>query len=393
MHNKHLKAPLTSALAAQGQLSLCLQHTLKRHNRDDLVFAIQETLLTQEHSAIIGILGDSGTGKSTMLKLMAGLIAGAKYQLFFNGKSYDNTLAHTNPCVYVSREAVLFEHLDVTQNILLGRSKGASSNTWPTHRDAELSFEQVVSKCGIAHLLTQRISTLSSGEKQRVQFARALLCNKPIILLDEAFSALDWASRLAMLQIVNELKNSTPLQFIIVSHSLKELAACCTCLYKLDKGGIVYKGNVDEMLGFLRQSGMADNHIASFSTLKAQFVEYDSSDGIAKWKLTDEGVSSEKLSAQYVFSNFDKAASTAHVNTHTFCIDADKISVAKTSDAHTSMLNALHGKVLSIEKGDKNVLLTLLVNGQHLRSSISKRSLQAMDIAVDDYLYAVFKAL
>ena len=359
-------------------IAINLKHTLNRPNRSDLHINVCANFC--ENKTITGIFGDSGTGKSRLLKCIAGLYSSNTFTLNIDGHEAQARPAHNNPCVYVGSEAVLFEHLSVVKNLKLIVNK-TSYGQAPL-----LSLRDAVKCAGIEHLLQQFPSSLSSGEKQRVQFARALLSNKPVVLLDEAFSALDWNARMGMINTVKQLNSTTSLQFIIVSHSLKELSYCCQNIIKLHQGEIEYSASIDKMLSYLSQ---ASHSSSMFSSFKLTFVDEDSSDHISKWYLHGE----HQVNAQCVYVSASTATGMQRSGLANLSIDANQVSLSRFNNSQTSMLNSLTGVVSEVLCHENDAIVTLKVDTQVLRASISLRSLHALDIHLGQKLYALFKAL
>jgi len=367
-------------------ISVSICHSLSRDNRENLAIMVEQSFC--ENNTITGIFGDSGTGKSALLKCMAGLLPQAQYKLRFNEKDYHALPAHLNPCVYVGSDAVLFEHLSVEKNLQLVINK-ASFNA-----ASEVALEDAIACCGIAHLLHQSPKSLSSGEKQRVQFARALLSKKPIILLDEAFSALDWSSRMRMIAQVNRLNTQSKLQFIMVSHSLKELSHCCEHIVKLHQGQIERVGKVDDILLYLANESQYAQYDSAlvFSALRVHFVKQNPIDNISQCRLAE----TQSQAAQFIYvnqlgpnaNNIKQADNEMVVN-----IDANKVSLSCYDNHQSSMLNSLKGVVSDIHIHKYDVLITLEVNAQFIRASISLRSLHALNIKLGMTMFAQFKAV
>lgn len=333
-----------------------------------------------EDKTITGIFGDSGTGKSRLLKCIAGLYSSSTFTLNINGDDAEIFPAHNNPCVYVGSEAVLFEHLNVVKNLKLVVNKTSYAS------EPIVSLRDAVKCAGIEHLLEQFPSNLSSGEKQRVQFARALLSNKSIVLLDEAFSALDWNSRMGLINTVKDLNSTTALQFIIVSHSLKELSYCCSNIIKLHQGEVEYSASIDNMLSYLSQQSFANS---IFSSLVLNFVDEDLSDHISKWYLQGEN----PVNAQCVYVSATTASGMQRNGLAKLSIDTNQVSLSRSNNSQTSMLNSLSGVVSEILCHENDAIVSLNVDTQVLRASISLRSLHALDIHVGQELYALFKVL
>lgn len=367
-------------------LSITSDYTLQREGRNALVFSVDESLNTE--LGIVGLLGESGTGKSTLLKIIAGLVPAAKYQLRYKDVFCNNTAAHLNPCVYVGSEAILFEHLSVDKNIRLARDKSSFEG------NAQLTMQEVCDYCGINHLLAQMPQNLSSGEKQRVQFARALMSNKPIVLLDEAFSALDWSNRIHMLNMLKEISTCTTLVFVMVSHSLKELSLCCSTLLTFDNGKVTQQGSVSDMLSYVAKQ---DAHAVYFSTLQVRYVAQDPHDKIIQWQLIDDENKAHTMECEHTFvytRNYKVLAQSLNSQAlHTLCIDADQVSLAKQSSYETSMLNRLVGTIVDLDESPSSVQVMLKVHGQVLRANVSARSMRTMKLVKGDKVFAIFKAL
>jgi ABC-type molybdate transport system ATPase subunit len=382
-----------------------LSHTIKRSSKQEIRFALEEQYAID--SKILGIFGQSGTGKSTLLKVLAGLIPSADYSLQVHGQDYENIPGASNPCVYVGSDAVLFDHVRVRENLTLVIKHSASS------QKSQIDMLQVVALCGIEHLLNQPILALSSGEKQRVAFARALLCGKPIILLDEAFSALDWSARLYFIGLLSKLKADYSFGFVLVSHSLKELALTCDDIWVLQEGKFVLQSVLDDALDKVlisstqrgdkaegRQENLPINGQTLFSVLNLKYRGVDPLDEqLEIWELPGDG----KHAAQQVIKRNQNRDASSISLTHdviAHVIDADKISLTHEQHLASSMLNRVLVIVTSIDEADsyradypKGVVVTMSANGQVMRSLISKRSYTTMQIKVGDSLFAIFKAL
>ncbi|EXI62345.1 thiamine ABC transporter ATP-binding protein [Mannheimia granulomatis] len=173
--------------------------------------------LMAEKGEKIAIVGESGAGKSTLLNLIAGFEKAEKGELFLNGENHTNTEVATRPVSMLFQDNNIFPHLSVEQNIGLALTPSLSLNTI---QKAEI--KNIASQMGIADYLNRRADQLSGGQKQRVALARTLLRDKPILLLDEPFSALDPKRRTELQQIVQKICQSRQLTLLMVTHQLEE---------------------------------------------------------------------------------------------------------------------------------------------------------------------------
>ena len=164
---------------------------------------------------VLSFIGDSGSGKSTFLKCLAGLEKINSGKISLNGLTIeDNNYSlpvHKRKIGYVFQDYTLFPHLNVKQNICFNLEKKFSKN-----------FESIVSLCKLKHLLNRYPHEISGGEQQRVCIARSLVREPDLILLDEPFSNLD--TRIKEV-ISNELQNiikKSKITTILVTHDIHD---------------------------------------------------------------------------------------------------------------------------------------------------------------------------
>jgi molybdate transport system ATP-binding protein len=369
---------------------------------------------------IVGVFGKSGAGKSTLLRVLAALektaieksnLDQAELKIHWQDKRIDKLPAEQNPCLLQTQQAQLFPNLTVLENLefVLKYSNWA--------KQTPFTIEQVIQWCGIEHLLTQPSISLSGGEQQRVNLARSLLCGKPIILLDEPFSALDWNARTQLLSLLVQLQHDYKLHFVIVSHSLKELALCSQHILVIDNGELVQSGSTTKLIDKLTHAS-SNSEISSasktdadagfsnqtrFSTLTltnpVALAEYH----LTKWQLSDgdknlviytkgsETTRSENKGSESAGSeskNLDNKSSKKLVT-----LDANRVSLSRQANLDTSMLNHLEANITDITHIEHLVLVTLNVQGQTLYAEISLLSFSNLNLQLGETVFAQFKAL
>ena len=167
----------------------------------------------------IAIIGASGAGKSTLLNLIAGFEQGHAGEIWLNGKNHTQTEPHLRPVSMLFQDNNLFPHLTVEQNLGLGIHPSLKLN-----HDEKQRVQHVASAVGLQAFLNRKPTALSGGQKQRVAIARCLLRDKPILLLDEPFSALDPHLRQEMLNLIDGLCTEKKLTLLLVTHQPSELA-------------------------------------------------------------------------------------------------------------------------------------------------------------------------
>lgn len=182
----------------------------------------------------IALIGESGAGKSTLLNLIAGFDTASRGSLSLNGENHLHTQPAERPVSMLFQDNNLFPHLTVAQNIGLALAPSLSLNASQAKQVAEIA-----AKMGIAELLPRRADQLSGGQKQRTALARTLLRDKPILLLDEPFSALDPERRIELQALVSSLCTERHLTLLMVTHQFDESRSLFTRRLDIQNGHIV----------------------------------------------------------------------------------------------------------------------------------------------------------
>ena len=178
-----------------------------------------------EPGQITAIRGQSGAGKSTLLDLIAGFLQPASGHVRIDGQDVTALPPEQRPVSILFQSETLFEHLRAARNVALGLPK-----TDPQRVASALA------EVGLPDVGRQRAATLSGGQKQRVALARTLLRNKPVLLLDEPFSALDDETRATTRNLVQSLTRKQKWATVLVTHHADDIAAIADKTYRLENG-------------------------------------------------------------------------------------------------------------------------------------------------------------
>ncbi len=192
------------------------------------------------------IFGESGSGKTTVLRCVAGLergIGSVKVGGDYWQNEQQNIFLPTwqRPLGYVFQEASLFPHLTALSNIEFAVKRTNSSN-------ARERMETAIDLLGIRHLLQRRPAQLSGGERQRVAIARAVATEPRIMLFDEPLAALDFARKAEILPWLEKLRNELNIPMLYVTHSAEEVMRLADNLVVLQKGSLLAAGNIQDVL-------------------------------------------------------------------------------------------------------------------------------------------------
>ena len=169
--------------------------------------------LTLERGGIVTLSGPSGAGKSTLVDLICGFLQPSSGDILWDGRSILGLTPANRPVSALFQSGDLFDHLDVEMNIVLGLDpRGRPS---PAQR---AQVRAVLEEIGLPGFERRLPGQLSGGQRHRVALARDLLRDKPVMLLDEPFSALDTERRGEMADLVRQLTRSRGLATLVVSH-------------------------------------------------------------------------------------------------------------------------------------------------------------------------------
>jgi len=190
---------------------------------------------------ITGIFGASGSGKTSLLEVIAGLRRPAAGVVRVDGVTLTDAPAKVffrperRGVGYVPQDGALFPHLSVRKNLLFGHGEKQI-------RPTGLNFDHVSEVLEIASLVDRRIETLSGGEKQRVALGRALLAAPRWLLLDEPLAGLDAPLRDRLLPYFVRVRDEFSIPMIYVTHSPDEVMALCDDVLLIEQGRVEYQG-------------------------------------------------------------------------------------------------------------------------------------------------------
>ena len=187
---------------------------IKYHTLEGEISALQDISFGVKEGEFISIVGPSGCGKSTLLNALAGLLEPSTGEITINNQ----TVKGPTPLVgYMPQSDQLFQWRSIWKNVLLGLE--VQNKVTP---DTKEYAAGLLEKYGLKEFMHARPNQLSGGMRQRVALIRTLAINPEILLLDEAFSALDYQTRLLVADEVKQIINEEHKTAILVTHDIAE---------------------------------------------------------------------------------------------------------------------------------------------------------------------------
>ena len=191
-----------------------VQNIVKSFHREEVVKDLNFTL---EAHKTLSILGKSGCGKTTMLKIIAGLVEPDQGTITLNGKVINQELPGKRNIVYLYQEDLLFPHLTAFENIAFGlRLKKLPKE------EIRKKTEMMIHSLELEGQADKMPHQLSGGQRQRVSFGRAIITNPSLLLLDEPFGSLDAGTRQRMQGLFKKIVEEFRITSLFVTHDLKE---------------------------------------------------------------------------------------------------------------------------------------------------------------------------
>jgi molybdate transport system ATP-binding protein len=337
-----------------------------------------QAAITIQTPQYVGIFGPSGSGKSSFLRILAGLEKPAEGFLRVNGQPWFEPGRFVPPqqrrmaCVF--QDARLFPHLSVRDNLLYGRrQRRLPENT--------RQWQQLIDVLKLGPLLPLRPAHLSGGQQQRVAIGRALLSEPELLLLDEPLSGLDARARTEILAYLEEIHRARRLTTVHVSHDWHEIARLCDHVTVLADGQVVQNDKVAAVAQQLALSGSQLPEHAPVNVLDLPVVGWDQRRQLMQ--LQDDTLSLSMPSA-------DKppaAGTTVRV-----VLAATDIALARQAPAETSFLNAIACQIDAIHPARQGTHLVSLKKGHwRLLAAVSHASVEAMGLAPGQTVHALVK--
>lgn len=188
----------------------------------------------------LSIFGYNGAGKSTLIKIIAGFLYIKSGEVLINNINYTKKKSFDRPISIIFQENNFFDHLNVIENICIG-SKFLSHK-----KDKKIS--NIINSFNIKDIIYKLPDQISIGQRQLIPIARCFLRKKPILLMDEPFSALDFISKFNIMNLINKFCIENKITLIMVSHNFEDAKKITERSIIIKKGKIYWDGCTHKMI-------------------------------------------------------------------------------------------------------------------------------------------------
>ncbi len=213
---------------------------------------LKDINISVKNGHVIGVIGESGCGKSTMARVMAGMLPPAKGDILLDGKKLEGDL-HDRKLPELQKVQFVFQMADTALNPkqLIGNIIGRPLEFYHglKGREKHARVSEILEMVELPAAFASRYPMeLSGGQKQRINLARSLAANPEVMLCDEVTSALDSIVGANVIKLLTNLRDKTGVSFVFISHDLSTVASFADEIVVLYAGRVVEQGPTDEVL-------------------------------------------------------------------------------------------------------------------------------------------------
>lgn len=256
---------------------------VKRH---DSVLAVDHVSFAVYRGEFFSILGPSGAGKTSVLRMIAGFESPDEGEIRIDGRSIRGVPPHHRPVNLVFQSYALFPHLTVSENVAFGPMRQGMASG-----EIRLRLRTTLDMVKLTGKETRYPVQLSGGEQQRVALARALINQPAVLLLDEPLSALDQQLRQEMQVELKAIQKRVGISFVCVTHHQKEALAMSDRVAVMYQGRVLQLGSPEEIYE-APNSRVIAQFVGTSNELRGMLVAKDGGSG---WFRSDDLADSQSV--------------------------------------------------------------------------------------------------
>lgn len=227
-----------------------------------------------EEGKFYTLLGASGSGKSTILNIIAGLLEASTGDIYLDGKRINDVLTNKRDVHTVFQNYALFPHMTVFENVAFPLKLKKMDK-----KEIQKRVQETLKMVRLEGFEKRAIQKLSGGQRQRVAIARAIINQPKVVLLDEPLSALDLKLRTEMQYELRELQQRLGITFVFVTHDQEEALAMSDWIFVMNEGEIVQSGTpvdiYDEPINHFVATFIGESNILSGKMIEDYLVEFN----------------------------------------------------------------------------------------------------------------------
>ncbi|VAX20547.1 Molybdenum ABC transporter ATP-binding protein ModC [hydrothermal vent metagenome] len=337
-----------------------------------------DTRLSAPGAGVTALFGQSGSGKTTILRLIAGLLKPSEGYLEVNGELIQDSARgiflppHKRRIGYAFQEPRLFPHLTVRQNLEYGFKRTSED-------ERTVEFDKTVEMLGVYDFLSRFPGQLSGGQKQRVAIARALLASPKLLLLDEPLASLDSASKSEIFPYLEKLHNELSIPVIYISHSIDEVARFADYIALVENGKVYASGELMDVLSSLDLPVSRGEDAGA--VVEARVAGHED-----RFHLTWLDFPGGRI-------NIPRNDMPVGRKTRVRIIASD-VAISVDRPIETSILNVFEAVIVEIkEKSPSQVMVKMDANGAPILARITKKSQSTLGLDVGKKCYAMVKSV
>ncbi|HFV2486741.1 TPA: ABC transporter ATP-binding protein [Streptococcus agalactiae] len=227
-----------------------------------------------EEGKFYTLLGASGSGKSTILNIIAGLLEASTGDIYLDGKRINDVPTNKRDVHTVFQNYALFPHMTVFENVAFPLKLKKMDK-----KEIQKRVQETLKMVRLEGFEKRAIQKLSGGQRQRIAIARAIINQPKVVLLDEPLSALDLKLRTEMQYELRELQQRLGITFVFVTHDQEEALAMSDWIFVMNEGEIVQSGTpvdiYDEPINHFVATFIGESNILSGKMIEDYLVEFN----------------------------------------------------------------------------------------------------------------------
>ena len=198
-------------------------------------FALNKISFHLDQNSILGLFGDNGAVKTTLIRILSGLTSPTSGTIVIKGRNYKTDTKSIKHIIgTITDKSFLYEELSIYENL---KFYSKLYSVYEKH-ETQAKIEHYAEKFNLSDWIYEPISNLSTGMKQKVEIIRSLIHNPSILLLDEPFSGLDFTTIKLLIKILTELREKEKLTLIIATHKIEVVQEISDTILILKNGKI-----------------------------------------------------------------------------------------------------------------------------------------------------------